>query len=266
MTSVLEPIYEEPNMSDQKQEFRRFECHNAGSHKFWEIWKHNRFIVTGGEYHCYTTRWGKIGTNGTIKSREYSSTTLRNKEYSEIISKNIRKGYTECTQKTEYPVVEELGDIVILNHLSQPVIKDPKRPLTVQDLEVLHVNGVKQDLVVEATVGLAVLLEENGWHWGEGQKPTQYYFPPPEGMFYGLFPLNKSMIGWEKEPTGDLMSPECNRVKVTIIPRVESKELRQQLDNLRAQLEKKKREETRKKVERSDPLYARLDSLELDDD
>jgi DNA ligase 1 len=65
---------------------RYFEFVEADSSKFWSIWR------TGSDV---TVRYGKIGTNGQEKTKNFNDDAAANKYYNEIIGEKIDKGYVE---------------------------------------------------------------------------------------------------------------------------------------------------------------------------
>jgi predicted DNA-binding WGR domain protein len=65
---------------------RRFEFSDSKSNKFWEIDTEGASVIT---------RWGRIGTNGQTKSKEFASTEVAQSEASKQIASKVRKGYAE---------------------------------------------------------------------------------------------------------------------------------------------------------------------------
>ena len=65
---------------------RYFEFVDGGSSKFWEIKL---------EGTSYTTRYGKIGTDGQVSMKEYDSEDKAKREYEKIIAEKTKKGYAE---------------------------------------------------------------------------------------------------------------------------------------------------------------------------
>lgn len=65
---------------------RYFEFVEGSSSKFWEIKL---------EGTSYTTRYGKIGTEGQISMKEYDSEDRARREYEKIIADKTKKGYAE---------------------------------------------------------------------------------------------------------------------------------------------------------------------------
>jgi predicted DNA-binding WGR domain protein len=66
--------------------WRRFECVRGTSNKFWEI------TLQGSKY---TTRWGRIGTDGSVTVKEWGSDYEARCEYRKIIDSKLAKGYRE---------------------------------------------------------------------------------------------------------------------------------------------------------------------------
>jgi DNA ligase-1 len=65
---------------------RYFEFCEDGSHKFWEI------SVSGA---ALTTRWGKVGTDGQCKTKDFVSDEKAEAEAAKLIAEKTKKGYQE---------------------------------------------------------------------------------------------------------------------------------------------------------------------------
>lgn len=65
---------------------RRFEFVEGSSSKFWEIQL---------EGSSFTTKYGKIGTDGQISLKEYDSPEKAQKEYDKLVAEKTKKGYVE---------------------------------------------------------------------------------------------------------------------------------------------------------------------------
>lgn len=65
---------------------RRFEFIEGTASKFWEI------ALDGTDL---TTRWGKIGTDGQAKTKEFVSEEKARKEYDKLVEEKTGKGYVE---------------------------------------------------------------------------------------------------------------------------------------------------------------------------
>lgn len=65
---------------------RYFEFVDGGSSKFWEIKL---------EGTAFTTRYGKIGTEGQISMKEYESEEKAQREHDKLVAEKTRKGYWE---------------------------------------------------------------------------------------------------------------------------------------------------------------------------
>jgi predicted DNA-binding WGR domain protein len=65
---------------------RYFEFVDGASSKFWEIKL---------EGTAFTTRYGKIGTEGQISMKEYESEEKAQKEHDKLVAEKTRKGYAE---------------------------------------------------------------------------------------------------------------------------------------------------------------------------
>ncbi|QSQ27472.1 WGR domain-containing protein [Pyxidicoccus parkwayensis] len=62
----------------------RYEFKEGSSNKFWEI------SLTGTSF---TTRWGRIGTDGQEKTQSFSDTATAKKEYDKLVREKEKKGY-----------------------------------------------------------------------------------------------------------------------------------------------------------------------------
>ena len=65
---------------------RYFEFASGSSSKFWEI------QLDGTSF---TTRYGKIGTDGQSSLKEYATDALAKKEYDKLVAEKTKKGYVE---------------------------------------------------------------------------------------------------------------------------------------------------------------------------
>ena len=65
---------------------RRFELVEGSSNKFWEIQL---------EGSSFTTRYGKIGTDGQVTLKEFDSPDKAQKEYDKLVAEKTKKGYVE---------------------------------------------------------------------------------------------------------------------------------------------------------------------------
>lgn len=65
---------------------RRFELVEGSSSKFWEIQL---------EGSSFTTRYGKIGTDGQMTLKEFDSEEQAEKEYGKLVAEKTKKGYEE---------------------------------------------------------------------------------------------------------------------------------------------------------------------------
>ncbi len=81
---------EEQNMkienTNNQANLRRFEFSDEKSNKFWEISLDNTNV---------TVRYGRLGTNGTSKTKTFDTKELATKHYDKLISQKTAKGYTE---------------------------------------------------------------------------------------------------------------------------------------------------------------------------
>ena len=69
-----------------KKGARYFEFVDGGSSKFWEI------ELDGASF---TTRYGKIGTDGQISMQEWDDEEKSKKEYDKLVAEKTKKGYEE---------------------------------------------------------------------------------------------------------------------------------------------------------------------------
>jgi len=65
---------------------RYFEFVDGSSSKFWEITRDGM---------AFTTRYGKIGTDGQISMKEYDSDDKAQREYDKVVAEKTKKGYLE---------------------------------------------------------------------------------------------------------------------------------------------------------------------------
>lgn len=75
-------------MADQKN--RRFEYKSGVSKKYWEIWKADDPFS-----YKFTTHWGRIGTKGQQKMKQFSYRNERDAAVEKLISQKLKKGYIE---------------------------------------------------------------------------------------------------------------------------------------------------------------------------
>jgi len=75
------------------EDWRYFECKTEGSNKFWNIRK--------VETIKFETRWGKIGTLGTIKAKIFTNNYHRNMAYNKLIQSKLVKGYIEINKEVK---------------------------------------------------------------------------------------------------------------------------------------------------------------------
>jgi predicted DNA-binding WGR domain protein len=64
----------------------RYEFSEGSSNKFWDI------AIAGSEV---TTTWGKIGTDGQSKTKDFGSAAAAQKEYDKLVAEKTKKGYLE---------------------------------------------------------------------------------------------------------------------------------------------------------------------------
>ena len=65
---------------------KHLEYKDEKSHKFWEI------EVAGTQF---TVTYGRVGTDGTSKTKEFDTEEKTQKEADKIIAQKIKKGYKE---------------------------------------------------------------------------------------------------------------------------------------------------------------------------
>lgn len=75
----------------------RFEYKEGTSNKFWEIFRNGTKE--------YTTRWGRIGTEGQSTTKTWSDESENTKEYNKIIKEKKDKGYTGVPNKEAFMYV-----------------------------------------------------------------------------------------------------------------------------------------------------------------
>ena len=79
---IIEPVFEVLNEAGA----RYFEFVEVTASKFWEIKL---------EGTSFTTRYGRIGTDGQISMKEYDSEEKAQREYAKLIIEKTKKGYEE---------------------------------------------------------------------------------------------------------------------------------------------------------------------------
>jgi predicted DNA-binding WGR domain protein len=65
---------------------RHFEFVEGSSKKFWEIWL---------EGSSFTTKYGRLGTDGQETMKEFDSADKAKKEYDKLVAEKTKKGYVE---------------------------------------------------------------------------------------------------------------------------------------------------------------------------
>ena len=65
---------------------RRFEFSEGTSNKFWEI-------SQSGNKHTVT--YGKIGTEGQTKTKDFADEAAAKKDYEKLVAEKVKKGYKE---------------------------------------------------------------------------------------------------------------------------------------------------------------------------
>jgi uncharacterized protein (TIGR02996 family) len=79
-------------MADDTIAARLFEFHEGASDKFW-------IIELAGDSH--TVRYGRQGTDGQTKTKEFGSPDEARKSYDKLIAQKVKKGYVEATSQGE---------------------------------------------------------------------------------------------------------------------------------------------------------------------
>ncbi len=65
---------------------KHFEFKDEKSHKFWSIETTEK---------SFTVTYGRMGTNGTSKTKEFDTVEEAEKEAAKIIAQKVKKGYVE---------------------------------------------------------------------------------------------------------------------------------------------------------------------------
>ncbi len=65
---------------------KNFEFKDDKSHKFWKIETAEK---------SFTVTYGRVGTDGTSKTKEFDTIEKAEKEAAKIIAQKIKKGYVE---------------------------------------------------------------------------------------------------------------------------------------------------------------------------
>jgi DNA ligase-1 len=83
----LSPTAErQPSTSGDTMATRYFELSDGKSHKFWEI------RVEGASH---TVRYGRIGTNGTTKTKDFADAAAATADAAKLVEQKVKKGYEE---------------------------------------------------------------------------------------------------------------------------------------------------------------------------
>jgi predicted DNA-binding WGR domain protein len=90
---------------------RYFELKDEKSSKFWEI---------SQEFNKVTVRYGKIGTNGQIKTTEFSDDNSATMHYANLVAEKVRKGYVELSDS----IAEDATNISV-KPTKKTIIKKP---------------------------------------------------------------------------------------------------------------------------------------------
>lgn len=88
---------------------RRFECHDEGAAKFWEV------SVEGAEL---TVTFGRLGTSGQTKTKSFESEGAAEKEAAKLIREKTSKGYAE--------VAAEVAAEIATKAEAPPAVAKPK--------------------------------------------------------------------------------------------------------------------------------------------
>jgi predicted DNA-binding WGR domain protein len=96
-----------PAAAASSGEFRRFEFQEGGSAKFWEI----RLDGTS-----HIVRFGKIGTTGQEKAKDFGSDGAAQKDYDKLIAEKTKKGYSEVAGAG--PPVPPIDPVELKKHLA----------------------------------------------------------------------------------------------------------------------------------------------------
>lgn len=86
LAKPAKPAAESGSSKSSDAEARYFEFVDGKSRKFWEI-------KLEGSY--FTTRYGKIGTDGQESMKEYDSEEKAQREYDKLVAEKVKKGYVE---------------------------------------------------------------------------------------------------------------------------------------------------------------------------
>ena len=93
---------------------RRFEYEDEKSNKFWEIEMTDL---------SHTVRFGKIGTRGQEKTREFDSSEKARASYDKLIAEKLKKGYVETGESSESPEPEKTEEKQTASKKPEPVAK-----------------------------------------------------------------------------------------------------------------------------------------------
>jgi predicted DNA-binding WGR domain protein len=132
---------------------RRFEYTDGTSNKFWEI-------AVGNDSH--TVCYGRIGTDGTLRTKQFSSTDEAARSADALIREKLKKGYVEKHQSTSSYAKKAAGEqkqratAVEDKRLRNKVVREIWRKAETGDPEKVRSYLAKHSLSVD-------VLDADGW-------------------------------------------------------------------------------------------------------
>ena len=82
------PVNVSPPAGSQPRALRRFELVDGSSNKFWEVSQEGSTV---------TVRYGRVGSDGQLQTKQFASTELALRHAAKLIDEKTGKGYLECT-------------------------------------------------------------------------------------------------------------------------------------------------------------------------
>ena len=85
---------------------RQFKYSDNKSHKFWNIEQSGK---------SYTVEYGRVGSKGQSKTKDYGSEAEATKAYEKIIAEKVKEGYVETTPTSAPPSTKQMLEKAILD-------------------------------------------------------------------------------------------------------------------------------------------------------
>jgi len=95
---------------------------------------HNKFWTIELDGTAITTTWGPIGKTPTLRTKEFSSEYLAEKEYNKTINSKISKGYKEKTKTQKANNAINSNSAKIAKNKSKSASKKQPEPMSASDM------------------------------------------------------------------------------------------------------------------------------------